>query len=358
MSWTVDGLEFTKRKKVSVTTRPASTLTGFPLYIPIVSDYQIGAVCLPTGNDLRFTTDAGTLLYAEKDGTHGVTGGAYSGLWHVGQCVIASSADTDFWCYYGNAGASAQTGSANVWNSDYRARWSLQDPTNPLDSTSNGNHATNFGTTAATGKIAGGANFNGVSQYIRGPAINVGTDGFTLQCWRSVAMAGVLLCDRKGNSPVSAQFNWLPLGTSPTCLFVQSTLARSFQSAPSGWGAVACTWAANVARFFVNGVQDPAGGKTLATTPIYDAAAPVLFGVQNLADKNSYYQGVMDEVRISSIPRSPDWLNFEYRNQADAGNCLTWGAEESAAGGVVSPILRTAILHSRIVGSSIVQGMI
>jgi len=52
---------------------------------------------------------------------------------------------------------------------------------------------------------------------------------------------------------------------------------------------------------------------------------------------NGYpYDGLIDEVRISSVARSAAWLKFEYHNMAEADNELTWGAEEDLSPMVVS----------------------
>jgi len=41
------------------------------------------------------------------------------------------------------------------------------------------------------------------------------------------------------------------------------------------------------------------------------------------------WDGIIDEVRISSIARSAAWIKFEYYNINEADNELTWGGEEN-----------------------------
>jgi hypothetical protein len=48
-------------------------------------------------------------------------------------------------------------------------------------------------------------------------------------------------------------------------------------------------------------------------------------GVDTITDA---LKGNLDEVRLSNIARSADWINFEYHNMGDAGHAVTWGAAE------------------------------
>jgi len=41
-----------------------------------------------------------------------------------------------------------------------------------------------------------------------------------------------------------------------------------------------------------------------------------------------FWDGIIDEVRISSIARTAAWIKFEYYNMAEADNELTWWMEE------------------------------
>ena len=52
--------------------------------------------------------------------------------------------------------------------------------------------------------------------------------------------------------------------------------------------------------------------------------------VSTVISGDGAWDGLIDEVRISSISRSADWIKFEYRNMAEADNELTWAAEEEA----------------------------
>ena len=58
--------------------------------------------------------------------------------------------------------------------------------------------------------------------------------------------------------------------------------------------------------------------------------------VSTVISGDGAWDGLIDEVRISSTNRSADWIKFEYRNIAETDNELTWAAEEEAP--EVSPL--------------------
>jgi hypothetical protein len=45
-----------------------------------------------------------------------------------------------------------------------------------------------------------------------------------------------------------------------------------------------------------------------------------------------YFDGIIDEVRISSVARSAEWIAYEYANMNPADGGLTWGAEALTGG--------------------------
>ncbi len=48
-------------------------------------------------------------------------------------------------------------------------------------------------------------------------------------------------------------------------------------------------------------------------------------------DNSHPFPGILDEVRISTIVRSPDWIATEYNNQANPGSFYNLSGESNAA---------------------------
>lgn len=116
---------WTKRFKITVNSSEVdANLTDYPVYVDLS---QIGAshgfwsAVSSTGADIRVTTsDEETEVPVEVVAID--TAGEVGHIFFKATGTLSSSSDTEFWCYYGNAGASlpardATYGSENVWTS-------------------------------------------------------------------------------------------------------------------------------------------------------------------------------------------------------------------------------------------------
>jgi hypothetical protein len=48
---------------------------------------------------------------------------------------------------------------------------------------------------------------------------------------------------------------------------------------------------------------------------------------------DEFFDGILDEFRISKTLRSPSWIHFDYHNMFEADHEITIGAHESAPAG-------------------------
>ncbi|MFC2000998.1 LamG domain-containing protein, partial [Chloroflexota bacterium] len=87
------------------------------------------------------------------------------------------------------------------------------------------------------------------------------------------------------------------------------------------------------AKVYLNSIED---GSDTNSGNILSTTEPVLIGRRAIGD-NRFFEGTIDEVRISSTARSTDWMTTEYNNQqypdkAVHGNdgFFTLGSEEEA----------------------------
>ena len=90
------------------------------------------------------------------------------------------------------------------------------------------------------------------------------------------------------------------------------------------WWYVTHTYDKNDSRLYVDGEPD---GRT---SPALRIKSPARLWIGGWYDVYSY-EGEMDEVRVSSVARSPDWIKLEYENQKPAqmlvGHVVTQGGE-------------------------------
>ena len=153
----------------------ASNLSNFPVLVSL-TDANLatvvngGNVGLADATDILFTAaDGATKLNHEIEQYNPATGQLIA--W-VNVPTVSPTTDTIMYLYYGNSSATDQQNKTAVWDSNFEAVWHLPNGTTLTanDSTSHANEASSLnGTSAATGFIGGGANFDGTGNFILVP---------------------------------------------------------------------------------------------------------------------------------------------------------------------------------------------
>jgi len=282
-----------------------------------------GEVTSSSGYDILFTSDAaGQYPLIWEIETYNSTTGAIN-FW-VQVPVLSHTANTTIYMWYGNAAVTTFQGGnvGDVWDNNYVSVQHYGNGTSlsVADSTYIPNSYTNTNATAtASGAVDGAASFDGSSDYITGTVSAAPKGDFTVDCWlnpiTSVTAKGVwdfgsgngttdeLLFDMGIGSPgdISLFINhaWLSSSTQPIAL--------------SGkWQHVAITFTGGTVTFYYNGAVQgtPATGKTNTL-----AQTAFVVGCQGTTHVNKYAGGI-DEVRVSSVARSADWILASYNNQS------------------------------------------
>ena len=190
------------KKLISVDyTKVSATLSNFPVLVSVTDtdllDTGNGGPVQPDGDDLQFRSSDGSKLSHEIDEYDGSTGKLIA--W-VKIPTLSSSANTDFYLYYGNPSASSQEDAANVWTSNYEGVWHLNEDVvdeqttgTHYESTSDGHNGTqNENVEAAGGQIGYCQDFDGAysSDHIDIPDhndftfVSGGTDqAFSVSAW-------------------------------------------------------------------------------------------------------------------------------------------------------------------------------
>jgi hypothetical protein len=99
---------FSYYKTITISkTNVSADVNNFPVFIPIVSDADIGAACRADGFDVQFANaDNSAALTFERLTGFAVASGEASGDFYVLVPTVTTADDTVIRCYYGNAGAS------------------------------------------------------------------------------------------------------------------------------------------------------------------------------------------------------------------------------------------------------------
>ncbi len=306
-----------------------------------------GGVQSANGYDIIFTSDAAGLnkLDHEIESYNPATGAI--NFW-VRIPVLSHSADTVIYLQYGNSSVTtSQENKIGVWDGNYRGVWHLGTGSSLslADSTSNANNLTNTGATSATGQIGTAAQFNGSSQFM-----SIGTLGteshsstVTISAWVNTGTLGlseIVSQTGSGNTFVPNLF------TNGATKFV----AEALQAGGSGddatdttsfnlgqWQYVTGAFDGSQVNLYVNGIRKA----STAYTGNANNSSPNNNGwtignyIQNGSGSN-WWHGSIDEVRVSSVVRSADWIIAEYNNQSSAANFYSVGSENGAVGIVPS----------------------
>ncbi|HVW94581.1 MAG TPA: PKD domain-containing protein [Mucilaginibacter sp.] len=343
----------------------SSTLTNFPALVYIQDDaLKTGNACgdkvqFPLGNgggltagtnyDFAFTkTGSTTELNYQVDTYDSINGILFCWV----KIPSLTSANYPLTFYFGSKNpAHSSSFSAATWASDYKAVYHFNEAsTNAtvLDATSNGRNAVQANTSVTNDEIhiaagvpipGGGYSFNGSStSIIQNAGTNPDiTDKFTLSAW--VYYNGDATSDNKIISneinytqgyKLSVKYGKLETETRYIGGDGVGNLGTGGAVSSKTWHYIQGVFTGGTSGTFINyvdGVAVPSSSMTyrMQRTDIRpDAGDVAQMGIDYLkktTDPNdasratNWYNGYMDEVRISSDVKSADWIRAEYYNQ-------------------------------------------
>jgi hypothetical protein len=330
------------RKKITVqSSQVAEDLTNFPVLINVY-DTDLRNKARADGGDIVFTDSLGSRLDHEIEKYESSTGHLVA--W-VKVPSLSSSMDTVLYMYYGNAAAENQENPSGVWDTHYMMVQHLNEPSGAhYDSTVNGNNGTPMNGVGrnATGKIDGTDVFDGSNDYVtvpHSPTLTGFTEALTVEAWikmDTTSRRQVIL--NKWNT-ASPQRAWFVEYYSKQIRFFASQDGSSnykywstnLNPVVGTWYYLTVVWQTNqIPKFYINGQLVPTT-RTGTISSIYNnAGAPLDIGRSTYSTDNRYFDGVIDEVRISNPARSAEWISTCYNNQVNPSAFIDVGAEETA----------------------------
>jgi hypothetical protein len=320
---------------------PDADLAGFPALVRTTdgANHVFGNTASPLGHDVVFTAaDGFTRLPHELE--HFATGGA-SELDAWVKTDMTAGAPTVLYMYYGGPDA-ADPYATQVWDGNYKMVQHLQETSGThVDSTSHGNNGTVSGATMdAVGKVDGADSFDGSNDYVScgsDPSLKI-TGPLTLEGWmRADELDGALHnivgfsnSEQRGYKLAWDNRNtnriWFCVNdyrTTPTGGYVYNTLLAYEPLSAEEWYHIAATYDPTKMEVFVNG--ESVGTRTPTSEPgAYDGSL-VYIGRWG----SFWFDGQIDEVRISDIARSAEWILANYRLQGSPTDFLEFGAPQT-----------------------------
>ena len=310
------------------------------------------------GGDIRFSSDAaGTTQLACEVVTFITNNDPALGSAEIWVKVpsVASATDTDIYVWYNKAGevqpAETDTyGKHNVWDSNFKlVQHMAQDPSGAapqmIDSTSNSIDGTSSGgmTTSdlVDAKVGKGLDFDGSDDYISlAPAAAFHTGQYTVE--GIVYCTGISIGQNEALILIDYNSNTFYLELSDRNLFGQGT-GWGIGWFSAGWKGTSTgdTAASQLnAWHHVVGTYDGTTFKIFKAGALVNSNAHTISGSSSLVCNIGYYKpafpmqfnGIIDEVRISNIARSTDWIAASYNNQSDPGTFVVEGTPETPGG--------------------------
>lgn len=327
--------------------------TDFPVLISISADSDLSAKARADGFDIAFTSSANstTTLDYEIESYNSGTGELIAWV----KVPTVSTAGTTIYMFYGNSSVISDQSTTSTWSNSFRSIYHLGSSFD--DASPNGNNGTNNGSTNSTGQIGDAQLFNGSNSYIALDDLYNGTtfSATTVSAWiRTNDETNQIIAsfDRNeywrfeinGNGGGNGQLGWDLLSSTGQLDFGSTTRVDD-----NNWKYVTAVFDNGAARIYINGVQDvntTTGTNFGSGNDRYGfigvgSEAPGLDGAQG---PNDYFNGDIDEFRISDIARTDAWIATEYNNQLNPGTFAAPGAEvDLAAPSAPNNVVATAL---------------
>ena len=285
-----------------------------------------GEVQSAKGYDVIFTSDAaGANLLPFEQESYSPTTGAVN-YW-VQVPLVSHTTNTVIYMFYGSQSiTSDQSNKTAVWDANYVGVWHLSDGTNLTanDSTSNGNNGVVSGATATSGQIGGGANFDGYAAITVSPKTSL-SGSFTIEEWaKPNSMANGL---GLFGSRVPIQYEDYAFDATLNVggvhgdignggLWLTTSADVSFPYSTNAWHHFVYAVTANAYQVYGDG-QQIGSGTFIGTPLLFDSNHNLQIGATGYPDEG--FSGAVDEVRVSKVVRSADWVATEYNNQSSPG---------------------------------------
>ncbi len=296
---------------------------------------NLGNVANANGYDLRPYADSGAssaLTYELVPGTYSASGGTFE-MW-----VKVPSLDVGsvIYLFYGDSGLSSDGSSTNTWDSNYKVVAHLPDGSSLTaeDSTSNNNDGSITNTTATSGKIDGGASFNGSTTYIDFNSVSMSGGEYTVSFWstRDTTGSGFSMdSDNGSGSRTVISLNHGSWGGTDHAIttFTGGATADlgSANSIPDALSYIVVTFSdsGDVQRGYVNGSQT---GTSTYDNQVFENATSL--GTRT-SHSGNFATSTIDEFRLSNVVRSANWITTEYNNQNAPGTFYAIGTEQTVS---------------------------
>ncbi len=351
---------WSKRIKITVDADYVDAdLTNFPVYVNLddLPDTFFDDV-MSTGADIRVTKSDGSSEVARE--IVAISRTANTGeLWFVANGTLSGTTDTDFYIYYGNGdatepSASATYGKNKVWVNSYIGVWHInEDPDGGagsiLDSTSsalNGTPTNLSGEDPVTGKIGNTIDLDGSAEYISmgdTSLVDFGTGNFEYSAWAKTDNTGATQIVMAKDSTGGRQFEFRtePSGTGVRVAYWSggSAVWKDLSNilSDTSWHYLVFIRRSNSFEFYKDGSL-AGSGTTSGSHGSMDATTTALtIGARTYTSFENYFDGRIDEARVSGTAHAAEWHSTSYNNQNSPSTFYSVGSAETTFADSTAP---------------------
>jgi hypothetical protein len=280
---------------------------GFPLLVRLDKDWFDFSQARTHGEDIRFATSAGAPLAYQIEQWDADAGTA--SIW-VRVPVIKGNSHQELKMVWGKIDAVSESNGKAVFNESngYKSVWHMNEPVTDevgtITSKDEGTTATG-GIVGQARHLAGKQGIFGGTEITRYPS---GAGPMSTEAWfRAEKTNATVLAWGKEQRPGKVMMNFL----SPPRVAIQCYFADVEAKSPLAvkqWYHVVHTYQDRDSRVYVNGRLDG------VSTPVLDIPETSSLWIGGWYG-NYKFIGDVDEVRISKVVRSADWVKLQYENQ-------------------------------------------
>ncbi|MHA2101693.1 MAG: DUF2341 domain-containing protein, partial [Candidatus Kariarchaeaceae archaeon] len=332
-TWKKPGFEYRKNIIIDSTkVSGSSNLTDFPVLLDFY-DPDLRTKVQSDGDDIIFTNTTGSKLDHEIELFNQTYNNTHAHLltW-VKIPSLSPTIDTELVIYYGNSTIAAQENPENVW-SEYSGVWHLDESTggsNAIKDETNNYHGTDYGSPTLNnpGIISTGVEFDGTDDYIYINDIDL-TDTWTISLWANIYEFPLVsnyktLISKYESYVIELYSNKFEANTWEAG-FTNPSPLEFFNSTTNIWFHVSYVRDGSDSYFYINGVLEDSDSTTVTTTNQNNVN--LIFG--SFDTFSEFFKGILDEIKISTVSKSQDWIITEYNNQLDPTNFYSISYEEN-----------------------------
>ncbi|MFX1248547.1 MAG: DUF2341 domain-containing protein, partial [Promethearchaeota archaeon] len=353
---------FAYRKAITINaTKISGNFTDFPVLVNYYdSDLHDPTKVQSDGDDILFTNVVGTQLDHEIELFNQNGNGTHANLVTWVKANLSSVEDTLIFMYYGNYAIESQENPEGVWDSNFKMVHHFDETTGTTsyDSTSNNEDGTIMGSISleVTGKIGNSYQFNDTSLDQKVGLPPLGTlNAFTMEIWVNPNTGEKeAIWGREFTIGSNAQGVGITYSTYDPKQFgaiipngaegsgsTRIDINANSETSVNAWNHLVVIYNGSVLRMYVNGVEVADSPKTGMSSPNYlftqEPYSPYMgsyFGYTgyNWNAEEEYFDGKLDEARLSDIARSANWILTEYNNQYNPSSFYSIGEEEEKEG--------------------------